>query len=151
MDDIQKVNAEKAGGAAMGSQQAPMQANQGQLGMGGQTQPMQANAPTSIQGMPGQMGTGQLGQGGPMAGQQGGSIQSLVTDYQQAKGSGAQLQSTTEQAVQQTLLGSGINPQQVLGQGQNGQQDPTGSMMKQLDGMMQQMNNYTGNPYQQKF
>jgi hypothetical protein len=152
MDDVQKANAEKAGGAAMGGQQVPMQGNMGQLGMGGAAQPQQVGGvggATMLQGMPAQMGTGQTGQVGQG---QGGAIQNLVTDYQQAKNSGTPLQTTTEQAVQQTLMGSGINPQQILGQGQQqGQQDPMGQMMNQLDGMMQQFNNYTGNPYQQKF
>ena len=69
----------------------------------------------------------------------------LMQTYQGYKQQGVQLQPTTEQLVQSTLAGAGVNTGAQQGTGQNGQQ--TDQMVNQLGGMMSQYNNLTGQQY----
>jgi len=137
-EDCNKVQQEQQA-AAMGGANGTM-AQQGAQ-MGGYNNP--GVTATSAIGAPGGMvlPTGiqptaqSIGQGG--AGQGSAAVNQLVTDYKQAKQSGAQLQDQTKQLVQTTLQGAGLNPGQVLGeQNQQGQQqagmvNPLGQMNQQ--------------------
>ena len=151
--DVQRIQQEKAGAAAgnqnptggntanpgAGAQGANMGGAQGLQGVGGGT---------SLQGMPGgfQSPTGAVPTAQSVGAQPGSAdspaVQKLAQDYTQAMQSGAQLQPQTQQLVQQTLTGAGVDPQGLLqGQGQNQQQ---GGLQNQLTGMTNQINKLTG-------
>jgi len=152
-DKCQKVQQEQAGGAAGAQQAAGMMNPQAMNGMGGP----QAQGPQAVQGVGATQGAQNMGMGGqvasgPQAAQQGqqgqqgqatGSpaVQDLMQTYQGYKQQEVQLQPQTEQLVQKTLMGAGVQLPQT-GQQQGGQGND--QMVNQLNGMMDQFNNLTG-------